>query len=52
MDERRVRKIIRIDMEAFYSSFEQRDNQDLKSRPVAFGCSASFGHKSAAAMAA
>ena len=30
MDEGRIRKIIHIDMDAFYASVEQRDNSDLK----------------------
>jgi hypothetical protein len=35
MDNGRVRKIIHIDVETFYSSFEPR-NQDFKSRRMAF----------------
>lgn len=35
MDKRRVRKINLIDMDVFYASFEQLNNPDLKSWPVA-----------------
>ena len=31
------RKIIHIDMDAFYASIEQRDNPELRGRPIAVG---------------
>jgi DNA polymerase-4 len=38
-----VRKIIHVDMDAFYASIEQRDNPELRDRPVAVGHGAKRG---------
>jgi len=43
-----MRKIIHIDMDAFFASIEQRDNVDYKGRPLAVGYSGARGVVAAA----